>query len=89
MSSYIDKEIKKPNTPVAQTVPMAPTPPPIEPTSSLGKKTEQDKAEQIMVDINTQRDNHHQLGKEIDGARSELQQLQGSSFLWTPWRRSC
>lgn len=51
MSSYIDKEIKKPNTPVAQTVPMAPTPPPSEPTSSLGKKTEQDKAEQIVEPV--------------------------------------
>ena len=33
MSLYIDIEIIKPNTPVAQTVPMAPTPPPTEPTA--------------------------------------------------------
>ena len=51
MSSYIDKEIQKPNTPVAQTVPMAPTPPPSEPTASLAKPTEQDKAEQIVEPV--------------------------------------
>lgn len=51
MSSYIDKEIIKPNTPIAQTVPMTPTPPPSEPTASLAKPTEQDKAEKIVEPV--------------------------------------
>ena len=51
MSSYIDKEIIQPNTPTAPTVPMAPTPPSSAPTASLGKQTEQDKAEQIVEPV--------------------------------------
>ena len=51
MSSYIDRDIIKPNTPVAQSVPMAPTPPPTEPTASLGKQTDQDKAEQVVEPV--------------------------------------